>query len=123
MAGLATAGALLVGGFVWPGWQREGAAGARLNRNERAAQQELLSLAAAQERRFASSGRYALELGEIPWRSGLNVYVRVRRADSMGFVARATTSGPEPADCTVEVSRRSAQASESTITRLACTPR
>lgn len=87
---------------------------------ERAIRAELHSLARAQERYFAANGRYALDLTSLPWRSGYNLYVRVREADSVGFRATATSSGADPAACAVAVTRRDADSGAMPPPRVTC---
>lgn len=94
--------ALLV---VSPRWLRGVLPEGEASFAERAARAELASLAQAQERYFAAHGRYAYDLTSIPWRSGYNLFVRVREADSTGFRATASSGGTDPANCTVRVVR------------------
>lgn len=82
---------------VWPDSRRDFA--------RRAIRAELVSLAQAQERYFARTGRYAYDLTSIPWRSGYNLFVRVREADSTGFRATASSGGTAKVDCEIVVSR------------------
>jgi len=87
---------------------------------ERAIRAELASLARAQERYFAAHGRYADDLTRIPWRSGYNLSVRVREADSSGFRATASSGGTDPADCAVTVTRRDADSGVMPPPRVTC---
>lgn len=87
---------------------------------ERAIRSELGSLAQAQERYFEAQGRYALDLASVPWRSGLNVYVRVREADAQGFRATGSVQGRTPMRCEVAVVRRDVDTVPRTERRIAC---
>lgn len=87
---------------------------------ERAIRSELGSLARAQERFFASQAHYAYDLASVPWRSGLNVYVRVREADAKGFRATASVKGRTPMSCEVLVTRREVDSQPRTERRIDC---
>lgn len=87
---------------------------------ERAVRVELASLARAQERYFEAHGRYAYDLASIPWRSGYNLWVRVREADSTGFRATASSGGTDPAACAVTVTRRDADTGATVLPSIRC---
>lgn len=88
--------------------------------SERAIRSELMSLARAQDRYFATQRRYAYDLSVVPWRSGLNIWVKVREADSLGFRATASVGGSEPAACEIRVRRRAGVATAADAATITC---
>lgn len=105
VAGVTTLVALAVTAWVSPQALRDVWPSSRRDFAERAIRMELVSLAQAQERYFARTGRYAYDLTSIPWQSGYNLFVRVREADSAGFRATASSGGTAKVDCEILVSR------------------
>lgn len=89
---------------------------------ERAAREDLESLVRAQSRYFARTGRYALDLSSIPWRSGFNIWVRVREVDANGYRVSARAGRRTPVDCEVTVTRRAADVRGDSAV-IACRPR
>lgn len=87
---------------------------------ERAIRVELETLVRAQERYFAANARYADDLADVPWRSGYNIYVRVREADARGFRATASVSGNSPMGCVLVVRRRDVDALPRTEQQVEC---
>lgn len=90
---------------------------------ERAAREDLESLVRAQSRYHARTGRYALDLSSIPWRSGFNIWVRVREADANGYRISARAGRRTPVDCEVTVMRRAVADVQGDSAIIACRPR
>lgn len=90
---------------------------------ERAAREDLESLVRAQSRYYARTGRYALDLSSIPWRSGFNIWVRVREADATGYRVTARAGRRTPVDCEVTVTRRAVEDVQGDSAVIACRPR
>lgn len=90
---------------------------------ERAAREDLGSLVRAQSRYYARTGRYALDLSSIPWRSGFNIWVRVREADANGYRVVARAGRRTPVDCEVTVRRRAGTDAPRDSAVIACRPR
>lgn len=72
---------------------------------ELAAREDLGSLAVAQERYYARTGRYAYDLSSIPWQSGFGIFIRVRSADSTGFTVSAVAGRRPRMRCEMRVRR------------------
>jgi hypothetical protein len=110
VAGLTTLVALALMAVVAPQKLRAAWPDSRRDFAERAIRAELRSLAQAQERYRMRTGRYAYDLTAVPWRSGYNLFVRVRDADSTGFRAIASSGGTAKVACQLTVSRKSGAA-------------
>jgi hypothetical protein len=87
---------------------------------KRAMQVEFGTLLSAQQRYFAEHGRYAEALEDLPWRTGYNLYVRVREADSAGFRVTASTSGPDALSCELSVRQQADATQPRSEQRVAC---
>lgn len=90
---------------------------------ERAAREDLESLVRAQSRYHARTGRYALDLSSIPWRSGFNIWVRVRDADADGYRVAARAGRRTPVDCELTVRRRADARTAGDSAAITCRPR